>query len=203
MASNEEKLHHLMDGLLYPAVIGVGFVVLLIRVVEGFRPFNQGFWPTEPGVWSQLVLGVMTLCIYADSYVAFTDVLGEQYKPRILPPDLLEVVLIFGCLWALNLLDPNSPKTIRYWAFCLFLCVDILAIQPWWLKAASKPASEGYGLRLLAVVFLVFGLVPEWWEWSDGAKAWTHAGISAAVVGLLFAYEFRRRGSRSGAQLRT
>ena len=170
---NNEKRLHIMDGLFYPAIFGVGLMLLLFHMIHSGPHdfFDAQFW-----------LGTMTLAVYCASYAAFSGF--KSYPVRAFLLSLIEVALLIACFRALGLLDPAvASSAYSYGKFSLFLGADILIVQPLWRQAIFGKLRESLYLlevRILIVAALRLGRVsPKSYPW-----------ITLAIIFLLCWYEF-------------
>jgi hypothetical protein len=128
------KLHHLMDGLIYPAVIGAGLVVLGLRVADSLRHVPDK--PPDEAILGRVALGMMLLYLYGISYVAFKDVEENGYGWRPFLADIGEALIMFVCFLMLSLLENGKPEEVLYPVIAGLLAIDILVLQPIWLTTA-------------------------------------------------------------------
>jgi hypothetical protein len=89
-----KKLHALMYGLHYPAVLGTGFVVALLRIV--------GHTMQSPAASVSLIVWLF-FCLSFASAIGFE----EEYGWFAFVVDFLELVGMFSCLFVLRLMDPS------------------------------------------------------------------------------------------------
>jgi len=169
---NNEKRLHLMDGLFYPAIFGVGLMLLLFHMIHSAPHdfFDAQFW-----------LGTTTLAVYCASYAAFSGF--KSYPVRAFLLNLIELALLIACFRALGLLDPAGSSAYSYGRFAVFLSADILIVQPLWRQAIFGKFRESLYLlevRILIVAALRIGRV------SSKMYPW----ITLAIIFLLCWYEF-------------
>jgi hypothetical protein len=170
---NNEKRLHIMDGLFYPAIFGVGLMLLLFHMIHSAPHdfFDAQFW-----------LGTTTLAVYCASYAAFSGF--KAYPVRAFLLNLIEIALLIACFRALGLLDPAiSSAPYSYGKFSLFLSADILIVQPLWRQAIFGKLRESLYLlevRIAIVAALRVGRVsPKTYPW-----------LTLAIILLLCWYEF-------------
>ena len=164
-----------MDGLLYPGVVAIGLAALLILA---FGEAHDNWF------WDRIMLGAMTLAVYAASYMAFKDVDEKDYKLGVFVFDLVEVVIVFICFNALGLAEPGHYPEISYGTFLLALGLDILLIQTGWRMVALEGAKwwHGFFTRAVVVALLAIGLDA---LWPTGRSL-----LATAVILLVGLYEF-------------
>jgi hypothetical protein len=174
-----EKFFHLMDGLLYPAVVGAGLVVLAMRAADSHR--------TDDYFAARMSLGLMTLCIYCASYVAFKDVHEKAYSVWLFLLDLAEVAVVFTCYLWLGLLDITVTEGIPLPRVFAVLAVDLLPVQIAWRGFASK--SVGTAFRYWYVRLLLLAVL------GVGFACGYPAVAGWVVIAVVAGYEFALRDS--------
>lgn len=134
-------LHAFMYGLHYPAVLGTGIVVSLMRVGS-----NTIHAPAA----SVAVIAWAFFCLSFLSAIGFE----KQYGVLAFILDLLELIGMFFCLNYLRLLDPSStdPPLVPVACWILFL---VVALQFLWRWAVGLKPIAFLDLKLLFLALLV------------------------------------------------
>jgi phosphate/sulfate permease len=147
------SLKDIMYGLIYPAVLGTGLVLFVLRVTK-----ESASWLTNP----ILYLAVAATLFYILSFTALSeksedsDKLSYDLLPFCL--DWIEVGLMFGCFKALGLLDEQSEQGPNLLLAYVCLLADVIVLQIVWRLAAGVPAWVGIKARVVAASLLVAGI---------------------------------------------
>lgn len=142
-----KALHRFVYGLVYPAVLGTGIVVLghallpLSSVGAAFR---------APAIW----LGIVYLFVFSASFVA--GEMTKTYGRKAWGLDLLEVILIFVGFYLLGLLDPHAVSAEHiggaYWVLMLANGVEL-----GWRKTQNLSLEwSSQWKRYLAMALMLF-----------------------------------------------
>jgi len=149
MAPSENKLHNLMYGLLYPAILGAGIALLIaygIQVGVHGDLFIQRF-----------SLAVITLLIYCVAYGNSFD--PTKYGPSAFLLDIVEIICMGVCFWALGLFYKDFYGPAKFGLFGFSLSFSLLGVQSLWLKKVGQKPTEGRYLvpRVVAVMVILAG----------------------------------------------
>ena len=148
-------LRDVMYGLIYPAVLGTGLVLAVLRVTKeptGYARFHD----------SALYVAFASGLFYTFSFTSQSEKQpGGSVIAYRLPAFLLdfsEVILMFLCFYYLGLLDDRviDPRLSPAYGFLLF---DVVVIQPLWRLVAGVRAFDFWKWRLVVVAALVAGLI--------------------------------------------
>lgn len=163
-------LHGFMYGLHYPAILGTGIVVALMRI--GSKTIHAPAASVAVITWAFFCLSFL-------SAIGFE----KQYGMRAFFFDLLELVGMFACLNFLRLLDPatTDPPLVPVACWILFMVVALQFLWRWavGLKPTAFLDLKFLFLALLAVdAFLGDSLAG--WHWTITAA---FAVLAALYVG--------------------
>lgn len=149
MNEHDEKLHNLMYGLLYPAILGAGIALL---VTYGIQVGRQDSFYIQ-----RYSLGVITLLIFCVSY-GNTYGLGK-YPLSAFLLDVLEIICMGICFWALGLFYKDIGGPVKVLWFSISLGFTLLVIQSVWLNRVDKKALKSWHIapRVMAVLVIVAG----------------------------------------------
>jgi len=133
-------LHGFMYGLHYPAILGTGIVVALMRV---------GSKTIHAPVASLAVIAWAFFCLSFLSAIGFE----KQYGKCAFLLDLLELIGMFACLNYLRLLDPTTtdPPSLPVACWILFI---VVALQFLWRAAVGLKPIAFLDLKLLFLALL-------------------------------------------------
>src|SRR6476660_8541621 len=133
-----------MYGLIYPAVLGTGIVLIGVRMAH-----QDGFLAaiTDPS----FELGVTACAFFCASFdSAFywpADSPDAAYNRRAFGLDIVEVILMFVCFHFLRLFeDPKALEAAHLMPAYLCLSADV-AMQFLWRWAVGLPVAQKAGLR--------------------------------------------------------
>lgn len=158
-AENRKRLHAVIYGLYYPAVLGTGLVVALQRISDNSIHGAQ--------ISVALIAGVFFSLSFA-SAIGFE----EKYTVWALLFDAVEVILMFLCLDCLSLIDISAllPKSIPI-AYGILLL--LLIFQLAWRASVNLKVNAFLDLKLIFFALLVAGIFvpPEilWAHWLIAA----------------------------------
>lgn len=157
---NKKRLHAVIYGLYYPAVLGTGLVVALQRISAHSIHGAQ--------ISTALVAGTFFSLSFA-SAIGFEEVYGVG--PLLL--DAIEILIMFLCLDSLGLIDISAtlPKSIPL-AY-LFLLV-LIFFQLGWRASIKLNVDAFLDLKIVFIALLVTGIfVPPEILWAH----WLIAGL--------------------------
>ncbi|MFZ1014178.1 MAG: hypothetical protein WAN28_12620 [Terracidiphilus sp.] len=152
---NKKRLHAVIYGLYYPAVLGTGLVVALQRISAHSIHGAQ--------ISVALVAGIFFSLSFA-SAIGFE----EKYTLFALLFDVVEVILMFLCLDCLSLIDISVPlpKSI---AFAYGILLLLVGSQLAWRASVKLKVKAFLDLKLIFIALLVAGIFvpPEilWAHW--------------------------------------
>lgn len=142
-AGGKRRMHNLMYGLYYPAVLGAGVVVALQRVSNHSMQGPQ-----------------ISVAITAGAFfsLSFASGVGSEDRYGIAPLilDMAEVIGMFYCLNSLGLIDFSSPIPRTVTSAYLIL-LGLVCFQLLWRKAVKLKTDAYLDLKLLFVLILAIG----------------------------------------------
>jgi len=149
MKAADRKLHNLMYGLLYPAILGAGIALLVTYVLQ--VGLQDAFFV------QRVSLGVITLLLFCVSYGNAFD--PKEYRSSAFFLDTAEIVFMGICFWALNLFYKDIGGPVKFGWFSFSLGFTLLGVQSVWLKLVGKDPAEGRYLipRIAAVLVIAAG----------------------------------------------
>ncbi|HEX3351735.1 MAG TPA: hypothetical protein VHS34_02845 [Terriglobales bacterium] len=178
MAETPRPLHQLMYGLIYPAVLGTGIVLIGVRAAH-----QHGFLAavTDPSV----LLGVMACTFFAASFdSAFywpADSPNAAYSRSAFWLDVGEVIVMFVCFHFLRLFeDPKALEPANLWPVYLALGLGV-ASQYGWRKVVGLKWEQKWALRLAISVLLFAGIYLAHFDWFNICAA-------VAMIGFVIIY---------------
>ena len=149
MEAADRKLHNLMYGLLYPAILGAGIALLVAYVLQvGLQ---------DAYFVQRVSLGVITLLLFCVSYGNAFD--PSRYGSSAFFLDTAEIVFMGICFWSLNLFYKDIGGPVKFGWFSFSLSFTLLVVQSMWLKLVGKNPAEGRYLipRVAAVLVILAG----------------------------------------------
>lgn len=171
--SVNKKLHDVMYGLFYPAVLGAGLVGLSLH---GAGESSVGFACRAPA----MQLGVLFLLYFTASFAASFGL--PKYGASAFLLDLGEVFLMFLAFYLLRLFE-RSVETPRIHAAYLVLLVSILWQFLWRWRVGKNVWARAY-LRLGAAVCAIVGFR------VDTSSCLVHSIIALALATIILLYLF-------------
>jgi hypothetical protein len=171
-------LQQLMYGLIYPAVLGTGIVLVGVRAAHHSSAINALL---DPSIQLGLMAGLF-FCASFDS--AFYWPVGQQghYTRRAFGVDVVEVILMFVCFHYLRLFEDPVKLVAPFLPFAYgTLAADVL-LQFGWRKLVGLDWKYRWLLRLGIAVVLVFGAV------LGQRSSWVNVVISLAVGVFVIIY---------------
>jgi hypothetical protein len=150
-----DPLRDIMYGLIYPAVLGTGLVLLVLHLTRGSSPAS---WLQDPAVYPAIAAGFF----YTFSFTALSET--EEDKTRLCYQwfaffvDWAEVALMFGCFYFLGLMDEKMPGP-RLVPVYILLFADVLLVQPVWRLVAGVNVYTFFKARLIVGALLIVGIL--------------------------------------------
>jgi hypothetical protein len=147
-------LRDIMYGLIYPAVLGTGLVLAVLRVTKeptAYARFHD----------SALYVAFASGLFYTFSFTSQSEKQPDgseiAYRRLAFLVDFSEVILMFSCFYYLGLLDDRviDPRLSPAYGFIL---VDVAVIQPLWRLVAGVRVFDFWKWRLVVMAALVAGL---------------------------------------------
>jgi hypothetical protein len=169
-----QKLHNIMFGLYYPAVLGTGLVTLNLH-----GTYHDSFPSAlrDPAIQ----LGAVFLLYFTASFAASFE--PPKYGACAFIFDLIEVALMFLAFYFLRLFE-SSLVTPQVHGAYVVLVISILLQFAWrWAAGKKKPWTRAY-LRLIAVAILIGGC------FMDTSHKSAHLAVVLAVAGIILVYLF-------------
>lgn len=146
-------LKDIMYGLVYPAVLGTGLVLLALHIAR----LNAGVWVIHDSVSS---LAVAAGCFYTLSFTALSEGKEERSKLSYRWPafivDGIEVALMFCCFYFLGLLSEKETAPDLPFVYGA-LIVDFIIIQPVWRLVAGIKVFLFFKARVVVTLILLLG----------------------------------------------
>lgn len=142
-AETKRRLHWLMYGLYYPAVLGTGVVVALQRAT------------------AQVIRGpAISVAVTAGAFfsLSFASAMGLEKEYSLGPflLDVAEVIGMFVCFVFLNLIDPPTWVTPSV-TLAYVILTAIVVFQVAWRKSIGLQADAFLDLKLILIVLLLIG----------------------------------------------
>jgi hypothetical protein len=175
------SLKDMMYGLIYPAVLGTGLVLLVLHMTKE-PSATAGF--LDPVLYPAIAAGFF----YTLSFTALSETaedkakLSYQWLPFIV--DWFEVGLMFGCFYSLGLLD-ERVTTPRLMAVYGFLLADVAIIQPIWRLVAGVNIRTFFKARVMVGLALVVGMISSSYP---PVHPWVDILIAAVVIVFVVFY---------------
>jgi hypothetical protein len=171
-------MQQLMYGLIYPAVLGTGIVLIGVRAAHHSSAINALLDPS-------IQLGVMAglfFCASFDSAFYWPDGKTGHYTGWAFALDFVEVILMFICFHYLRLFeDPVKLQEPFLPAAYLMLMTDVL-LQFLWRKAVGLDWKYRWRLRASVAAVLLLGCLFGSVFW------WVNVVVSIAVGGFVVFY---------------
>ena len=164
-----KRLHALMYGLHYPAVLGTGFVVALLRITSGTIH--------APAASVSLIVWLF-FCLSFASAIGFE----EKYNWGAFIVDCIELAGMFACLFALRLMDPAldaPPPSVR---LAYGILMGVVVLQFAWRGAMHLQPNLFVDLKILFLALLGVGL------WLGKCRPDLHWWIAGAFATLALLY---------------
>jgi hypothetical protein len=168
-------LQKLIVALYYPAVIGVGFVVCMLKLLtickNGFTDFH---WSTD-GL--SMAFTLVLLFYFSFSYLASDKVSSKDYSIWLFLCDAFEALLLLGIFWALGFADAGEGNTPEF-ALFFFLLFLIAVNQVVWHLIRKNQIGLGPGISAIfcfviaAIGFYIHSTYP----WL-GDRAWIRSFV--------------------------
>jgi hypothetical protein len=138
-------LHSFMYGLHYPAVLGTGIVVALLRIAS-----HTMHAPAAS----------VALIVWAFFCLSFMSAIGfeEEYGWGAFFFDMIELLGMFACLLCLRLLDPTTSEAPLVRLAYLIL-LGVVALQVGWRWAMGLKPHALVDLKLGFLGLLIWGVV--------------------------------------------
>jgi len=176
-AELKRRLHWLMYGLYYPAVLGTGVVVALQRV--------SAHTIHDPAISVAVTAGTFFS-------VSFASAMGfeNEYGPGAFLLDAAEVFGMFACFVFLNLIDPPAwiTPSVRVAYLILFA---VVAFQVAWRKAIGLQGDAYLDLKLILGLLLLVGAAL---GDCHPRLHWAITGSFAVIAWLYVSHHPYRRG---------
>ncbi|WP_139195518.1 hypothetical protein [Halomonas daqiaonensis] len=168
------NLQSLMLGLYYPAVLGTGLVVFVLRITTHD---NVSSALSDIALYYALLFGVF----FSACFLSIQKTEVGKYGVGVFFLDLAEVLGMFLVYYFLGLFDPNkivSPNfSMIYWVL-----ISVIALQQVWALSADRETKSLWALRLVGVSFLVLGAM---WLFK---YSWANVIILVVLYALVFRY---------------
>ena len=173
------SLKDIMYGLIYPAVLGTGLVLGVIRLFKEDTVVGRIHDPA-------LYVGISACAFYILSYTSSVETRADRTKIAYRLPtflvDLCEVFLMFACFYSLGLLQNEEwpPVDASLAPAYLWLLIDVTIVQFLWRLFAGVDVMVAWKSRLLVAIMLGFGIAsgffgaprfPNLHPWADLAVA--------------------------------
>ncbi|MGB6191453.1 MAG: hypothetical protein WBF42_03220 [Terracidiphilus sp.] len=173
------SLKDIMYGLIYPAVLGTGLVLGVMRIFKERTIEGRVHDPA-------LYVAISACAFYMLSFTASVETRADRTKIAYRLPtflvDLLEVFLMFACFYSLGLLqdESNPPADSSLSPAYLWLLLDVTIVQFLWRLLAGVDVLVAWKSRLAVAAMLTFGIIagflgaprfPDLHPWSDLAVA--------------------------------
>jgi hypothetical protein len=177
-----------MVTLYYPAILGAGFFVIVIRSVENANVFSH------PTFW----LAVAITAYFSISYLV-TDAYDEDnksaaYSPWLFCFDAIEALLLLAMFSSLGFAETSQHEEHMWW-FCVYL-MGVAMIQMLWYvfsgKTKLKKEPKPVGAFVSALVIGLYGLWVHSHEASLDRLVSYADWILAIGMGLMALLYFKR-----------
>ncbi len=152
------SLKDIMYGLIYPAVLGTGLVLGVIRIFKEDSTIRRLHDPT-------LYVGISACAFYMLSFTSSVETRADRSKIAYRLPtflvDLCEVLLMFACFYSLGLLqnEVRPPVDASLAPAYLWLLLDVTIVQFLWRLFAGVDVMVAWKTRLLVAIVLSLGII--------------------------------------------
>jgi len=166
-SEQKRRLHWLMYGLYYPAVLGAGIVVALQHIIAG-------------SIHGPAIAVAVTAGAFFS--LSFASAMGfeTQYGLSAFLLDIAEVGGMFACFVFLDLIDPPPWTPSVSLAYVVLLAVVIFQVAWRWVMGLQVDAY--LDLKCLLALLLVIGAV------LGESYPWIHWGITTIFSVIAWLY---------------
>ena len=185
-AEGRKRLHWLMYGLYYPAVLGTAIVVTLQHAAAGLIEGPALAIATTAGAFFSL---------------SFASAMGleSEYRFGAFALDLAEVLGMFICFAFLELVEfpagHHPAWIVRSPSMAYGILLAVVLFQLWWRKVMKLPVDSFLDLKLILCLLLVAGIVL---GDSHLRLHWVITGIFALIAWLYVSHNPYRAVSLVG-----
>jgi hypothetical protein len=176
------SLKDIMYGLIYPAVLGTGLVLAVLRATKEPSAYSRLH---DPSLYIAVASGAFYVLSFTAPFEMRADKLRIAYRWPAFLIDWCEVALMFLCFYYLGLLDDKVENARLSPAYaCLF--VDVILIQPLWRLMAGVYVYTEWQSRLVVAVVLAGGMITG--LFGNAVHPWIDAIASLLMFGFVAKY---------------
>ncbi len=183
------SLKDIMYGLIYPAVLGTGIVLGVIRIFKEDSTVRRIHDPS-------LYVGISACAFYILSFTSSVETRADRTKIAYRLPtflvDLCEVFLMFACFYSLGLLQNEvfPPVDASLAPAYLWLLIDVTIVQFLWRLFAGVDVMVAWKSRLIVAVVLCFGIVAGFLgaPHFPSLHPWADLGVAVVMGAFVFWY---------------
>jgi hypothetical protein len=148
-AGGKRRWHSLVYGLYYPAVLGTGIVVALLRAAKNTIQ--------DPAISVSVAVAVTAGVFFSLSFAA-AEGFEDKYGPFPFFLDVVEVIAMFACLYSLGFIDISSPvqrpATVAY-----AILLALVVLQLFRRNAVNLNWDACLDLKIMVVLSLSIGAI--------------------------------------------
>jgi hypothetical protein len=147
--------HDIMYGMIYPAVLGTGLVLAVLRATKEDSAYSRFH---DSALYVAFAAGLFYLFSFTSGSEKKEDKTDIAYRWPTFLVDFLEVILMFLCFYFLGLLDDHAvdPRLSPAYAFLL---IDVVFIQPLWRLVAGVEVLYYFWFRATVAMSLIAGII--------------------------------------------
>jgi hypothetical protein len=145
--------HDMMYGMIYPAVLGTGLVLAVLRATKEASPYSRFH---DSALYVAFAAGLFYSFSFTSGSEKKADKTDIAYRWPTFLFDFLEVILMFLCFYFLGLLDDHvvDPRLSPAYGFLL---IDVVIIQPLWRLIAGVDVLDYFWFRAIIAIALIAG----------------------------------------------